>query len=207
MPERARGTIHAFLHDTTAGSSEKGNGRMNYPSVTQVLGVYQDFSMIDKDVLEFATERGSVVHKICACRARGLPYLTEIMPAAAGYVLSFDTWFTSSVLEVHLVETRLVDETYGFTGTPDLIVTLKGDPRPSVWDLKTPAAEYPTWWGQAAAYKRLAQENGYPVVRAGIVQLKPDGSPPRVPPYEVGPRDLAAFLAALTAWKYFKKGG
>ena len=174
-------------------------------SVTQVLSTYQDFSSIKSAVLEYAAWRGKEVHRICGSIALGLPYFSEIPSSCAGYVLSFQQWFERSVECVHLVERQLSDEVFGFTGTPDLIVTMKGESALTLVDLKTPTLLQRVWQGQLAAYRHLARKNGYPVERVFSLRLDRDGKLPKVKEYQDDGRDLAAFMAALTAHRYFRQ--
>ena len=180
---------------------------MNLPSVTQVLGVYQDFSKVPADVLQYAQNRGSLVHKICGCIARGVPYLGEIPPDHAGYVLSFRNWFDTAVEEVVLVEERLYDYDLGYHGKPDLIVRIKGDRFLTLPDLKTPQAVYPVWAAQCAAYRNLARKNDHDVQRQGSLRLDPHGGRAKLTEYMDDTRDMAAFSAALTAHRYFIPNG
>jgi len=174
------------------------------PSVTQVLRPFVDFSRIPEDVLEYAAWRGTEVHRLCSIYAKGLPIIGEIKPSCAGYFLSFQQWFDLAVEKAHLVEAELEDPTYQYHGHPDLICTLRGDPGMTLIDLKTPITESPTWRGQIAAYARLAEVNNHPVIRCGSLQLKQDGGRAKFREYKRDGRDFAAFLAALTAQRYFK---
>ena len=179
------------------------NGIM--PTVTQVLEPFTDFSAVPPEVLEYAAERGTRVHGYCAAIASGLWIPGGIDDECAGYVASFRRWF-SFVDEVHAVELRLHDDTMGFSGQSDLIVTLNGDKALSLWDLKSPITEGRTWCAQVAAYRHLATEHGFRIARQGSIRLKRDGCAPIVKEYSGSyDRDFAAFIAALTAWKYFKK--
>ena len=45
---------------------------MLIPSVTTVIGPWQDFSRIPPGVLEHASSRGTAVHEVCAVYSRGL---------------------------------------------------------------------------------------------------------------------------------------
>lgn len=176
------------------------------PSVTQVLGKYADFSRVPPEALEFAAWRGSEVHQLCACYAQGLPVVRAIPPSAAGYFLSFQHWFDGCVQEVIAVEPAWQDPTYLFEGHPDLVLVIKGDPGPSIIDLKTPVTESPTWKGQLAAYDRLADVNGIQAHRIGTLRLDPRGGPAKLREYTKDGRDFAAFLAALTAHRFFTGG-
>ncbi len=171
-----------------------------YPSVTQVLKPWSDFSRVDLDLLNMAKERGSEAHAICAAIAQGLWY-EEPRPEVAGYVRSYQDWFESSVSEVCWVETKLVDDVYRFTGTPDLAVILKGDTTPSLWDIKTPRAVSHLWRYQVAAYRHLARKAGCMVERIGCLRLSPDGGPLILDEYtRTASRDFNVFLAALTCY-------
>lgn len=54
--------------------------------VTEALKPFSDFSKIPPGVLLAASERGTLVHKICACYARDFPWLMDIPPECEGYV-------------------------------------------------------------------------------------------------------------------------
>lgn len=176
-------------------------------SVTQALRPFVDFSKIPDHVLEAAAQRGTETHRLCSTYARGLPIIGAIAPECSGYFLSFQQWFDLSVEKVHLVEAHLEDPVYLFCGHPDLICTLRGDPGPTLIDLKTPITEAPTWRGQLSAYDRLAEVNNCPVIRCGSLQLKRDGNPAKFREYKRDGRDFAAFLNALTAYRYFTLNG
>ena len=176
----------------------------NYPSVTQALGVFQDFSTIRPDVLEHAAERGSRVHAACSAYAKGLFPVTD--PESEPYFISFQQWFDTYITKTLAVEKRMNDEVYGFTGMLDLIVLIKGDKLPSLVDLKTPAAVGPTWAAQISAYRHLAEKK-LKIKIGRNLSLRLSGKGTAAIPNEFTGnynRDFAVFLAALTAYKYFK---
>ena len=175
---------------------------MSTPSVTEVLSPWTDFSQIPEDVLEYASWRGTEVHRLCAVYAMGLPIIGEIPPSCAGFFWSFQAWFDTCVEDVRLVEEELVHPAYGYHGHPDLIATLRGDPGPTMIDLKTPSVEAPAWKLQLAGYDELARANDMPVIRCGSLMLKRDGGTAKLKEYIRDGRDIAAFLAALTAYRY-----
>jgi hypothetical protein len=177
---------------------------MKLPSVTEVLSVYQDFSNIPEATLGYATERGIAVHKTCAALAVGL-WAPKLCPEWQGFVVSTRHWFDRMVEEVILVETQLKDEKFGFTGTLDYLLRLKDKPDLTVMDLKTPVLRYKVWAGQLAAYLRLAQVNGYDATDALTLQPDPKGGSAKAHYLEYGSEALTAFLAALTAYRYFKQ--
>ena len=79
---------------------------MLFPSVTQVLSPFVDYSMIPADVLERSCLRGTAVHDACATIARGLPVM-NLTPETAGYVDSYRRWYDLMVDEVLMERMRL----------------------------------------------------------------------------------------------------
>ena len=177
----------------------------SYPSVTQVLGKYQDFSQIPPERLEAACERGTAVHAFCAAHAKGL---WAPMPLGAeGYCQSFTKWFDKYVKKVIFVEKELICPTYGFIGHPDICCIIKGDKDLSLGDLKTPIALQPVWKAQLASYKHLTKVwingAGVKIKRVFSLRLRVNGSMPIFNEYSDSARDFQAFINALTAHKYF----
>ena len=80
---------------------------MTYPSVTQVIGRYSDFSRVPPDVLEAAKERGTRVHQVCAAMAQGLWVPDYCESGDAPYIVSFEQWFEAVVEKVIAVEPEL----------------------------------------------------------------------------------------------------
>ncbi len=179
---------------------------MDLPSVTQVLSTYTDFSRVDPFVLLHATERGQSVHRISAGIARGL-WVPRVPPDQQGYVESFREWFLTAVERVIFVEKEFICTCHNFVGHPDLGVVLKGDTCITIPDLKTPITEGPTWKGQSGAYLHLVEEHGgydLPALRAGSLMLDPKGKQAKLIEHTNSATDFNAFVAALTAWRYFK---
>lgn len=175
---------------------------MKYVSVTQALSPWVDFSGIPSDVLSAACRRGGVVHAAAASYARGL-WIRSLAPSYQGYFESFKNWFDKYVDKVLLVEIRLSCDVYGIIGKPDLVCILI-DGRYVVVDHKTPVSEKPTWKCQLAAYRYLVSTTSLGIPECMSLILKGDGSPAKACPYQYSDDDFAAFLAALTAYRYFK---
>ncbi|MCL2029826.1 MAG: PD-(D/E)XK nuclease family protein [Deltaproteobacteria bacterium] len=171
------------------------------PTVTQVLAPWADFGAIDPAVLARAARRGSAVHDACLAETTGI--WVEPDDEAAPYLASFRLWLPN--VEVIKAEFSLSDPALDLRGHPDLLVRFKGDASPAIIDLKTPAAYNPSWRPQLAAYKYLAVKSGMAVERIGALRLKKDGSPPIFTESTATyGRDLAGFMAALDAWRYFQ---
>ena len=173
------------------------------PSVTQVLGLYQDFSGIRPDVLARAAERGTAVHRICSALVQGL-WVPSIPEECRGYIESFRLWMPY-IEETVLVEKELVDKKLGYRGRPDWIGRIRGDKTLTVLDWKTPLAKGRLWQAQLAAYGHLAEVNLGPIGRIASLRLKPDGKKPILDDYRRDPHDMAAFVSALNAYRYFKE--
>lgn len=175
----------------------------NLPSVTQVLSLYSGMDAIRPDVLDATSYRGTAVHAACLSRASGSFYL---LPDEQhwGYFESFTTWFDSFVDEVILVEKRFTSLAFQFHGQLDLLALLKNEEMACLIDLKTSASAGRTWCAQLAAYKHLAECHGYRIGRVFSLRLRENGGMPIANEYTYSDRDFAAFLAALTAWRYFK---
>lgn len=177
---------------------------LRFPTTTEVLGVFAGFDAVRPSILEAACERGTAVHTPCLARASGMFYL-GVDQQLKGYFDSFCLWFDSQVETVIAVEPKLVDETHGYTGTPDLILKMRHEPENVIADLKTSKAKGKTWCGQLAAYKNLAEKNKLgPIGRVFCLRLRADGSMPIADQYDYSNHDFFAFLNALSAYRYFK---
>ena len=176
---------------------------MLFPSVTQVLSPFADFSMIPADVLERSCLRGTAVHDACATIARGLPVM-NLTPETAGYVDSYRRWYDLMVDEVLMVETRLVDLDFGFNGAPDLVIRAKNQEIILV-DNKTPVQLIKSWRLQCAAYCALVSKNGIVPARSGSLRLHPDGGIARMDFYDNNQGDFNLFLQALNLYRYFNR--
>ena len=174
---------------------------MIYPSVTQVLDPWSDFSHIPPAVLEAACARGTLVHDISANIARGLMVMNT-PPEAEGYVTSFRRWFDFMVDDVLLVETRLVDPDFGYHGEPDLIIKAKHGEIILV-DNKTPVQLLVSWRLQLAGYRNLATKEGITPDRVGSLRLDPDAGIAKMKYYENSLTDFNYFLQALNLWRLF----
>ena len=177
---------------------------MKQYSVTEVLGPFADFSMIDPEVLAAAAKRGTEVHNACACYSQCLPVLS-LNGDRVGYFESFKNWFDRYVKKVIFVELRLFHSVYHYNGKIDLGCELI-DGRQMVVDFKTPASEGPTWKGQLAGYLELAKKNFPldPFDGCMSLLLRKNGNAAKAIVYQDSPSDFAAFLSALNSYRYFK---
>lgn len=171
-----------------------------YPSVTQILRPWSDFSNISPETLANAADRGSRVHTQCAAKAHGLFYIFQgdTLP----YLASYDFWLEKVKPKIIATEIELCDHSLGFMGHPDLICQIGSEV--IVIDLKTPAAVSPTWRLQLAAYHHLAKLHGYRPSRIAALRLSKDGKPSLFDEFTATVNtDFAIFLNCLSAYKYF----
>lgn len=177
---------------------------IKYPSVTTVLGPWQDFSQVPPDVMQEAQDRGIMAHNLFASYALGL-WIPSIPENCAGYFDSFRRWFDGTVEEVVAVEERIVHPVYHFTGQLDLLCLIRGDAGLMLLDNKTPLTLYPSWRVQVAAYKKLADQKYPNITRTGSLRLSREGKRAKLEEYSgTVERDFSIFLNCLSAFNYFK---
>lgn len=171
-----------------------------YPSVTTILRPWMDTTFFTDE----ARDRGTAVHAAAEAHLKGL-WVRPVRPEWQGYVESIRRWIDDAVVDVLLVEKRLVDRALGFCGKLDLCAMIHGDELPSLIDWKTGSPE--PWHAlQAAAYRHLliTDDSIKPIHtgRALTVIPKADGSGCTVKQYGRY-SDMATFTACLAAWRFF----
>lgn len=174
------------------------------PHVTEAIGAFtrEAFAKIPPHLLQVAQERGVDFHEFAAAYAQKL-WTQEVSEAIAGYCGSFTRWFDKFVVETLAVEQRLHHPTLYYEGTPDWIGVLKGDTGLSLVDWKTPFPASRTWRLQLAAYKALAEKNGFIITRVASLQPRRDGRTAKFLEYTDSlTGDLSIFIAALNVWRF-----
>jgi hypothetical protein len=175
---------------------------MSYPSVTQVLSPWVDYSRVPPELLEAAGKRGRLVHRCCAAHLMNL--WTAVPDGLEGYFRSFLAFSREHIAEVVLVEAALDHPTLLYQGHPDLFCRLKGDRGLAVVDWKTPLAYSQAWRLQLAGYRELGRYHGHDIVRNLSIRLKADGRIPLVnDSTETHHQDFAVFMNALSVWRFF----
>lgn len=176
---------------------------MSLPSVTTIIKPWgPDFSHV-KD-LDFYAARGTALHSACTAHVQGL--WCPVDDGIKGYFDSFLRWY-ELVDDVIMVQRRLISKVWGYTGEPDIVVTLKNDPRLVLADFKSPLAYSRGWSLQTAGYVVLFEENvtdGIKIDRWGSLRLREDGGVAIF--NEADPGSKAAFLCALRVYKYMMDG-
>ncbi len=170
-----------------------------YPSVSDILAVYVDKQWFTDE----PKIRGEIVHAAAASYLLGL-FSPPVDPEYQGYVDSMKRWIDDCVVEVVLVEKRLIDERLKYCGKPDLIAVLKGRHSNTMIDFKTGQQELKPFRIQNAAYRNLAKENGIMIQSGMTVRLKPDGSGAIIAEYQSNyQKEFNIFIGILNSYKYF----
>lgn len=185
----------------------EGEEVMKYPSVTEILQPYADFSKVPPAVLEAAAERGTAVHAACAAYALGL--WAPVPDELRGYFESFRAWFDGYVVEVLAVEEEIRHPKLGYIGHPDLICNIRNNPSSNpfgvIIDYKSPLTEALSWHCQIASYVEAAKEK-YGVRQGGALMLRKDGGLPKMIWIDDHNRAFNAFWGALSAHNYLRGG-
>lgn len=179
---------------------------MDYPRVTEILKIHTYLDLIPPDILRRASERGTIVHSICAGIAKGA-WMPDAMidEELLGYINSFRKWAEEHVEKFLIIEKRYMDETLEYTGQLDFVVMGK-DKELYLIDLKTSSKPQKTYPIQMAAYENLLSINNIKVKGAKLVYLNKTGEFPEIHYLEDLSKEFHIFVSALDCWKYFHKG-
>ena len=170
--------------------------RENYLRVTQILYPFSGLQAINPDVLAYAAQRGTKVHKICEGIVEGIGEI-GVDDETWGYVESFKKWWERGI-DVIKVEERFWDDELCFTGQVDFIInTPEGL---IVVDIKTSSRPSKTWPAQGCAYAYLAKNAGYDIKGIAFLHLNKHGKEPKIFHYSV---DESFFLAIFRTYKHF----
>src|SRR5690606_247182 len=103
-----------------------------------------------------------------------------------------------------IIETRMQDESLGYTGQIDMVIQATDDDLYLV-DLKTSAKSQKTYPVQMAAYQHLLRGEGVEVKGAMLVYLDKSGEFPEIDLYYDLSKEFAVFQHALQCWQYFNQ--
>ncbi len=172
------------------------NTRDNYTRVTHILYPFSGLDKLDADVVAYAAERGTKVHKICEAIISGLGEI-GVDDETWGYVESFKKWWSLGH-EVVMMEQRFWDDELAITGQVDLII--KTPDGLAIVDLKTSSRPSKTWQAQGSAYAFLAKKAKHDIKKIYFLHLNKHGKEPKIYEYEVND---SFFLSILIVWKHF----
>lgn len=169
-------------------------------SVTTVLGLLENFDRVPAAVLERARQRGARVHAAINAYNRGA-FSTSGDVELESYVDAWARFLSDASATVVASEQPVYHRQLGYAGTPDCVLSWRGDRRLLIPDIKTSYEVPMTVGAQTAAYA-VAYDSRRSVERA-CVHLKPDGS------YSLHMRDDQAdwslFLSTLNVYRFLEK--
>lgn len=172
------------------------------PSVTEVLSIVHDFSMVPKDMLAAAAEFGQHVHIACDLHDRGELDWDRVDPSLVPYVSAWRDFLIESGAVVIASEMRVYHATLGYAGSPDKVLAWGG--RYVIPDIKSTAVVPYLVGSQTAAYAKAwnSTNEGREPARY-CIHLKPDGK------YKAharrDPADWSNFLSCLNTYKLREK--
>lgn len=171
------------------------------PSVTQVLGPLNDYSMVPHDVLEAARVFGQHVHEACDLLDRGELDWSALDPSLVPYVEAWSNFLATSGAVVIASEQPVYHAKLGYAGTPDKVLAWGKRKTFVIPDIKSTAIVPPTVGPQTAAYARAYQSmyGGREPARY-CIQLREDGTFRTFP--RTDPADWTYFLSALNCHKF-----
>ena len=188
------------------------------PSVTTVLGILDKPGLLHwawelgrqgldyREVRDTAGRVGTLAHHLIACHLKGeapdyfaVPVEVEKANKCFGKYLA---WEKEHPLAPVMVEERLMSEEFKFGGTPDLLAEIDGEF--VLIDFKTGGGIYESYFYQAAAYRKLLEEQGWPVAGARILRISPDDSEVEVAIELDHDHDWQIFWHCLGIWELQK---
>ncbi len=160
---------------------------------------------------EAAAKRGSLVHVLAEMHAGQVPEIPIGAEPDAGAVAAFERWYETYVSELIFAEHPVVNERYGYAGTLDYLVRLKGDKYPTLVDLKTSASLWPEMRYQTAAYREAAAPvlralSGSKRCRRGVLHIPEDAEIAHFHEHARHTEDFQGFLSCLYLYNDLKRG-
>lgn len=182
------------------------------PSVTHILGILDKGGLnhwcwemgrqgLDwREVRDAAARVGTLAHNFIACHLEGSApvlggYSPEETKKANSCFAKYLAWEKKNPLTPVIIETPFVSEEFKYGGTPDLLAEINGEF--VLIDFKTGGGIYRSYFYQVAAYRKLLEEQGWPVAGAMILRISPDESNYEVAIARDYDRDWQAFQHCL----------
>lgn len=177
--------------------------RVEFPSVSTVLGFLADYSRVPRDVLAFKRSVGRAVHRVIELGDELDP--DSIDEQIAGYVASWEKFKKTRPLRLIATERIVYSKKHRYAGRLDIVWEFLDQPG-LLWtvDAKCTYDMSPATSLQTAAYQHAWNEMGEPrsLRRAGL-QLKPDGSQAEFYPYD-SKTDFNIYLNCLNVYRWQK---
>jgi hypothetical protein len=172
-----------------------------YPSVTTILHSLNDFSFVNKDLLERAAKFGTAVHYATELYDSNTLDLDTLDPTLMPYVDAWDQFLNAYEPEIISCEQR-VASMYGYAGTLDRYVKIDG--QRIIIDIKS-GSVVPKYTGlQLSAYEQAITEGGGRVDKRYVVHLQPYKY--KVIPFN-NKVDFITFKSALNLYRWGQQNG
>lgn len=173
------------------------------PSVTQVLGILNDFDRVPPAVLEAAREFGANLHATINLYNRDELDESSVDPALLPYFNGWKAFLAESGAVVVASEQPVFHGTLGYAGTPDVILQWRG--KYVVPDIKSTHVVPRTVGAQTAAYAEayyVMHGSRYRRPERYCIHLK-DGRYSAVKRDD--PADWSVFVSCLNVFKFLEK--
>lgn len=176
----------------------------HWPRVSTILKVLDNaYGDVPEAVLAKAAERGENLHQLCLTYLASLEGLCAEPIPTPPYVQaysSFQGWVKDNQVRALAIEQESISTKYQFRGTPDALILYGPHELPTILDLKFTASILRTNRVQVQAYWRLDLYKD--ADRVMLLHIKPVTGELKALKISKDPRDWAAFLNALSVWKW-----
>lgn len=159
------------------------------PGVTTILSILAKRELLDwawrcgregldyREVRDIAGDIGTLAHYLITCHLKGETLdISEYSPVeverAKNCLAKYQRWEREHPISPVMIETPLVSEEFKYGGTLDLFAEYNGEF--ILIDFKTGKAIYDEYLCQLAAYRKLLEEQGWPVANARILRIGTD---------------------------------
>lgn len=178
--------------------------KQNYRRITEIISPFSGIEFVPEDILKPAADRGTLVHKGIEdfLSGKDVSYGDEVLP----YIESFKIFWSKSkyIFEGGKItlEKRMFCDKYKISGQADVIIEKKN--RTYIIDWKTSKTPHKSWALQGAAYRYLAELNGYENVDSVLfVKVDKAGKKPTLYKHDNYYENLDIFFKCLELFNWF----
>ena len=172
------------------------------PRVSTILRILEDsYSGVPQASLDKAAERGQRLHRLCLtylASLDGVHVAPEVEPEDKPAYQAFVKWCNDNAVLVVAIEERSESIMHRYVGTPDALIFLHG--QENLIDLKFTAAIMRVNKVQIQAYRHLDLYRT--AKQALLIHINPVTGDLKIHNIKKNPSDWAAFLNALSVWKW-----
>ncbi|MBE3085172.1 MAG: PD-(D/E)XK nuclease family protein [Bacteroidetes bacterium] len=176
--------------------------KKGYTRVSNIVGQWNKFDKIDKDVLANKCAIGTRVHEAIDADCKGA-YLPLDEPDSL-YFESYEKWKNQTAFSIVKNEERYYCDSLMITGKPDAIIKMPNEEGLVVIDYKTCISEYKKDWQlQGCFYHYLASKNGIELSpRMLFIKLDKTGELPKVYEYTYTKQLWQICVCAYNCYRY-----